>query len=262
MSDENCCCGGRCRPPLPPELTRREFIQSIAAGAAGLAVSAELLRAPSATAALTAPKIPDTWRYPLTPPRVYRGANLEAVGMPIGGIGTGTVWLDGQGRLGVWQIFNNFGESRIPDSFFAVRAKVGNQPAVLRVLQTTAEEPLQPVASLTYEGGYPIARLDYNDPALPVAVRLEGFNPFIPTDAANSSIPCAMFRFTARNPGAAPVEVALISTCQNAIGSRGEGGIQGVRFHGYGRNRNRTIRERDLVAIAMEKALDPVPSLQ
>ena len=59
--------------------------------------------------------------------------------MPIGGIGTGRIWLDGQGRLAVWQIFNNFSESRIPDSFFAVRARAGNGPAVTRVLQTVAE---------------------------------------------------------------------------------------------------------------------------
>jgi len=240
-------------------MTRREFIHSLTLGATGLVAGAELLRLPAA-AALTAPKLPDSWRYPLTPPRVYRGANLEAVAMPIGGIGTGTVWLDGQGRLGVWQIFNNSGETRVPDSFFAVRVKSDGQAPVTRVLQTVPEEALPGVASLAYEGGYPIARLDYSDPALPIALRLEAFNPLIPTDTANSSIPCALFRFTARNSGAAPVEVSLIGACQNAIGSRGDGRGNGVRHAGYGRNRNRVVRERGLVAVAMEKALDPVPS--
>src|SRR5512136_2334007 len=104
--------------------------------------------------------------------------------MPIGGIGTGTIWLDGQGRLAVWQIFNNFSESRIPDSFFAVRARASSSPAVTRVLQTVAEGPLEPMAALEYEGGYPIARLKFQDPALPVQVTLEGFNPLIPLDTA------------------------------------------------------------------------------
>ncbi|MCX6900669.1 MAG: GH116 family glycosyl-hydrolase [Verrucomicrobia bacterium] len=264
MPDENCCCGGRCRPPLPPELTRRKFLHTVAVGTAGIAAGNELLRAQAAAippaAALTTPKLPKSWRYPLTPPRVYRGANLEAVSMPIGGIGTGTVWLDGQGRLGVWQIFNNLSETRVPDSFFAVRVKSGDKPAMLRVLQTVPEEPLTPVASLTYEGGYPIARLDFSDPALPVALRLEAFNPLIPTDTANSSIPCAIFRFTARNTSSTPVELSLIGACQNAIGSNGSGTIKGVKFSGYGRNRNRAVREAGMTAIAMEKAAEPVPT--
>ncbi|MBI5685514.1 MAG: hypothetical protein HZC54_10560 [Verrucomicrobia bacterium] len=264
MSDENCCCGGRCRPPLPPELTRRKFIRTVAAGTAGVAAANKLLRAQAATiqpaAPLTAPKLPKSWRYPLTPPRVYRGAHLEAVAMPIGGIGTGTVWLDGQGRLGVWQIFNNLSETRVPDSFFAARIKIGDKPAVLRVLQTVPEEPLAPVASLTYEGGYPIARLDFSDPALPVALRLEAFNPFIPTDTANSSIPCAIFRFTARNAGSTPVEISLIAACQNAVSSGGSAAIKGVKFSGYGRNRNRAVREPGMVALAMEKAVEPLPT--
>ena len=260
MSNDCCCSGGRCRPPLPSELTRRKFIHTVAIGAAGMAAANELFRPSSAVAALTAPNLPESWRYPLTPPRVYRGANLEVVSMPIGGIGTGTVWLDGQGRLGVWQIFNNLSETRVPDSFFAVRVKSGDQPAVLRVLQTVPEEPLAPVAALTYEGGYPIARLDFSDPALPVALRLEAFNPLIPTDAANSSIPCAIFRFTARNTGPSPIELSLIGTCQNAVGGNGGAGTQGVKGPGYGRNRNRVVREPGMVAIAMERALEPVPT--
>jgi hypothetical protein len=264
MSTDCCCAGGRCRPELPAELTRREFIQNVAARTTALAAGAELLSKQIAGAnsapPLTAPKLPETWRYPLTPPRIYRGANLEAVAMPIGGIGTGTVWLDGQGRLGVWQIFNNFTEHRVPDSFFAVRARAGGHAPVLRVLQTVAEEPLQPVRSLTYEGGYPVARLNFDDPALPVRVTMEAFNPLIPTDTFNSSIPCAIFRLTARNTATEPAEVSLIATCQNAIGSRGAPGIEGVRFKGYGRNRNRAVRENNMAALAMEKTVEPVES--
>ena len=81
--------------------------------------------------------------------------------MPIGGIGTGSIWLDGQGRLSVWQIFNNLNETRIPDSFFAVSARTGNGPAVTRLLQTEGEGPLPPVQAIEYEGGYPIARLTF-----------------------------------------------------------------------------------------------------
>ena len=180
--------------------------------------------------------------------------------MPIGGIGTGSIWLDGQGRLGVWQIFNNLSETRIPDSYFAVSARTGNGPAVTRLLQTVAEGPLAPVQEIEYEGGYPIARLTFRDDALPVQVTLEGFNPLIPLDTANSSIPCAIFRLTARNTSQQPVDVTLLATLQNAVGSQGAAGIQGVRFAGYGGNRNRVVRQPGMVAVAMDKSPDPMQS--
>jgi uncharacterized protein (DUF608 family) len=242
------------------DLNRRDFLEKLAAGAAGVAMAGEMAWAKDGQEKrpLALPKQSAAGRYPLTPPRVYRQQHLEATSMPIGGIGTGSLWLDGQGRLAIWQIFNNLSEPRIPDSFFAVRARAGSSPAVTRVLQTVAEGPLAPMESLDYEGGYPIARLAFHDRALPVEVLLEAFNPMIPLDAANSSIPCAIFRFTARNPGSAPAEVSFFAALQNAVGSRGDKGIQSVRFSGYGGNRNRVVRDAGMLALAMDKAVDPV----
>ncbi len=201
--------------------------------------------------------------YPVAKPRTYRGRNLEHVLMPIGGIGTGTIWLDGQGRLAVWQIFNNHEENRIPDSFFAIRAQAEGKPAVVRLLQTVPEEGFQPMPALEYEGGYPIARLYFDDPTLPVKVRLEAFNPLIPTDTANSALPCAFFRITARNEGATPVRVHALGTLQNAVGSSGGPGIHGVRSARYGGNRNQFLRQRGRTALLMHQGLGHlVPGLQ
>jgi uncharacterized protein (DUF608 family) len=179
--------------------------------------------------------------------------------MPIGGIGTGTIWLDGQGRLGVWQIFNNHGEDRIPDSFFALRAQPDGGEAVTRVLQTESESGFDPVPSLEFEAGYPIARLQFEDQALPVDVRMEAFNPMIPTDAPNSSIPCAIFRITARNTQDKPVSVSLLGTLQNAVGSEGKPDIDGIRFGGYGGNQNAVVREGRMTAVHLIRPTDPRP---
>lgn len=260
----NCsCAGGKCESGEVAGLSRREFLGRLALGSAGLTLLGQLpWLQPGAGTSLAAEAARGVaWpEYPLTPPRVYRGQHLEAVGMPIGGIGTGSIWLDGRGRLGVWQIFNNLSETRIPDSYFAVSARTGSGAAVTRLLQTEAEGPLTPVQEIEYEGGYPIARLTFRDEALPVAVTLEGFNPLIPLDTASSSIPCAIFRLTARNTGQQPADVTLLATLQNAVGRQGAAGIQGVRFGGYGGNRNRVVREGGMVAVAMDKSPDPVKS--
>jgi uncharacterized protein (DUF608 family) len=262
MSNECRCCGGRCGDPLPLELNRRNFLGRLAGGTAALGVAGHVAWADDEdeTSQPQPVKAGDLGAYPKTPPRVYRGKNLEAVGMPIGGIGTGSLWLDGQGRWGIWQIFNNLSEPRIPDSFFAVSARTESGPTVTRVLQTVAERSLAAVESLDYEGGYPIARLAMHDAGLPVEVRLEAMNPMIPLDTANSSIPCALVRLTAKNSGKAAVEVALAATLQNAVGSNGANGIHGVKFPGYGGNRNRTFRDKMMVGVALDKSPDPVGS--
>ena len=124
MSRDCGCCGGRCGDPVPLELSRRDFLGKLAVGTATLALADTLARAGDTVEppALTPPKA-GRGAYPLAPSHVYRGKNLEAVGMPLGGIGTGSIWLDGHGRLAVWQIFNNLNERRVHDSFFAVSAR-------------------------------------------------------------------------------------------------------------------------------------------
>src|SRR5437660_8740974 len=121
MVDEGRCCGGRCCDSTPVDLNRRDFIEKIAVGTAALAVLGDVGTAAGAAgpehSVLVSPKAAAE-AYPRTAARVYKGANLEAVAMPIGGIGTGSIWLDGRGALGVWQIFNNLSEPRVPDSFF------------------------------------------------------------------------------------------------------------------------------------------------
>lgn len=252
-----CSCSGSGRG-WAADLDRREFLQAIA----GLAL-AGLGRGSTAAAATvppTSPPVPGGEAYPLTPPRTYQGDFLEYVLMLIGGIGTGTIWVDGQGRLAVWQIFNNDTEVRIPDSFFAVRVQSPGREPRVRVLQTTPEPWFQPLEALTFEGGYPIARLRFADPDLPVALQVEAFNPLIPLDTANSSLPCAIFRITARNEAPQPVQVSVLASLQNAVGSRGEPGIEGVRCSRYGRNRNRLVREEGWTALFMEGPSEPPPA--
>ena len=52
----------------------------------------------------------------------YTGDNLRHFALPLGGLGTGTFVLAGNGALRQWQL-HNIGnhEGHVPDSFFALR---------------------------------------------------------------------------------------------------------------------------------------------
>ncbi len=179
--------------------------------------------------------------YPVGQPRTYIGDHLQYVAMPIGGIGTGTIWLDGQGRLSIWQINNTYSEARVPNSLLAVRAQSGEGKPATRILQTVEENGLPPFTALQYEGGYPLARLQFTDAAFPVSVRLEGFNPMIPTDAADSAIPCAIYRVTARNTGAQPARVQVLGSLANIAYSQFPKAL-GTQSGG---NRNDLLRDKE-----------------
>ena len=57
-------------------------------------------------------------------PREYTGERLGYVALPLGGIGTGSVAIDGRGRLIQWQIFNNFNKAaQVNDTFFGIWAR-------------------------------------------------------------------------------------------------------------------------------------------
>ncbi|WP_165229202.1 GH116 family glycosyl hydrolase [Aquisphaera insulae] len=175
-------------------------------------------------------------------PEVYRGAELAFVGMPVGGIGCGQLYLGGDGRLWYWDIFTSLTPIRregviyegpnykkplepksVVEQGFAIRVKKGDE-TVIRPLDTRG------FRDVSFRGEYPIGRVTYRDEAVPAEVSLEAFSPFIPLDLASSSLPATIMAFTVRNPGDAPVEVSLAGWLENAACRDGFGG-RGLRRH-------------------------------
>ncbi len=150
--------------------------------------------------------------------RVYRGKHLDAIEFPVGGIGSGCLLMDGTARRRAWQIFHNFTYNVIPDSFFAIRMKQADGKPQVRTLQTVSEGPFEKMTALSMRGEYPFAWYDFEDAKLPAEVSLETYNPFIPLDAKNSAIPCAVYNITVKNVSGKPLGVILLGTQQNAVG--------------------------------------------
>ena len=111
----------------PSEIDRRQFIRATTAAAGAAAVAPHLLSAADRRIAEPELEAPGATK-------VYRGEFLEAVRLPLGGIGAGTIQINGRAERHVWQIFNNLTQGRVRDSFFGVRARrAGGEPVVAEV---------------------------------------------------------------------------------------------------------------------------------
>ncbi|MBI5879321.1 MAG: hypothetical protein HZB53_16865 [Chloroflexi bacterium] len=213
------------------------------------------------------------------PRTTYHGESLRAVAMPLGGIGTGTIALCGDGSLRQWQIHNQVNHvACVPHSFFALWARRARPPEepVARVLQSaalydtagaspppTANDHLVPqahrsllkklpgVAETEFAGEYPIAELTYRDPALPLDVRLEAFSPFVPLDADDSGLPAILFRFSVSNPTDHAMLASLAACLQNSAGWDNVTPIFGAKCSLYGGNANTLARLGGATAIHM-----------
>ena len=76
---------------------------------------------------------------------------------------------------------------------------------------------VEAIRGLTYTGRFPMAHVAYHDPDLPCQVTLEAFSPFVPGDAAASSLPLVFFTFKLRNPGSSPVTTSVAMSWVNDI---------------------------------------------
>ncbi|WP_083958062.1 GH116 family glycosyl hydrolase [Herbidospora mongoliensis] len=205
----------------------------------------------------------------------YSGEARRAVAFPLGGFGTGHVALAGDGALRQWQLGgvpNHRGF--LPDSFFALRVSSTEPPDdVVRLLRSDPVPPSSDpapnvsdaevpdlgrlpswptVEATEFQAAYPFAEVTYLDSALPVAVSLSGFTPFVPLDADASSLPLVRYRFTLTNTSAEFRHGFLLGTLQNGVGWDGVTPIDGTRGAGYGGNVNRLLRRPGQTGVLMD----------
>ncbi len=87
-----------------------------------------------------------------------------------------------------------------------------------RLLQTSGGPDRPRISRIEATGEYPLIRLRFHDPALPVNVELLAFSPFEPMNTRLSSMPLAAFVFKLTDPGQRPQTVSLAAFLQNPVG--------------------------------------------
>ena len=153
---------------------------------------------------------------------VYRGMELRKIGMPVGGITCGQLYLGGDGKLWHWDIFNQ--PIGTGDQHYAQPLSPSSpveQGFALRLTQhgKTQMRPLDQTGwnDISFIGEYPIGYVVYADAGSPVSVSLEAFSPFIPLNVDDSSLPATVMEFTVKNTSAVEVEGEVAGWLENAI---------------------------------------------
>ena len=218
--------------------TRREFL--VAGSTAALAAATAAAGAPAKSSGSEAPVVPAIEAARFTsesllenaPQRTFSGDRATQVSMPLGGIGAGSICLNGYGGLQDFSIharpetsaLPSVWTSNSPEAAFAVLHIKADPPVTKLVegpfpafkifdqglqgqgLRRGGFEGFPRFGKCVFKGEYPFGEVQLSDSNVPLEVKLTGWNPFIPLDDKNSGIPCVILEYTLRNSSQRPVE--------------------------------------------------------
>ncbi len=161
------------------------------------------------------------------------------ISFPLGGIGTGSIGLGGNGMLVDWEIFNRPNKGSYNGfTHFAIKTEKDEKIIDSRVIAGDYMPPyageltallqgyghgvkrermtgLPNFPDWSFKGEFPIATINYKAKGFPGRLSLKAFNPFIPHDDLNSSIPAAMFEFKVKNDTDVPLKYTIAFSCKN-----------------------------------------------
>jgi len=172
-------------------------------------------------------KLSKAWIRSLTErgaPEWLSGEDLNYIGMPVGGICCGQVYLSGDGRLWHWDIFNaglftrpsgpHYARPMTPDEGIGLEFKLRARSGGKETIRSLDREGFPDVR---FRGAYPMGFVEYADDACPVSVSLEAFSPFCPLEVDDSSLPLTVMRYTVRNTSSEDAEVSLAGQLPNPV---------------------------------------------
>ena len=169
---------------------------------------------------------------------------LQYIGMPVGGINCGTMYLRGDGRLWLWDIFNKNQEGIEPkqvpwgseaesgkkissrdgsayvapakdiyplEQGFAVKIDYNGKSIIKKLEADDWDE-------IAFEATYPMATIRYIDKEVPVEILLQAYSPFIALDEENSGLPATIFSFQINNKSTDTVKISLMGWLENKAG--------------------------------------------
>ena len=207
--------------------------------------------------------------------RWSRPEQQRFIGMPIGGIATGTVYLGGDGTLWCWDIFNEHHEGVVPARaadpvMLGARGRrlrerdganylhppvAGSGPwqllqgSSLRIhgARGTRWVPFSRAGfdSIEFAGQPPAADVAYADASIPLTATLHAWTPYIPLDIERSSYPAVVLDYRWTNRSRRRLRVSFDSWIENAV-------LRGAAERNDAPLVNRVFRGEGLAGVALE----------
>ena len=204
--------------------------------------------------------------------RIYKGEQLKTIGMPVGGIAAGQLYIRGDGTFARWWIANNayntgfgapqtntlttpFGKTKdcyetyTPESYADQGFRVSIKTASGKTI--TKELNKKDFDNISFIGEYPIATVNYADKKspLPVSVAMKVFTPFIPLDARESATPGTYIVFKLKNTSKEKLNINLAGWLQNMVCMDLKGQAKGIL-------RNKAIGDGQSASLFMDMTED------
>lgn len=203
----------------------------------------------------------------------YKGDELYTIGMPVGGICAGQLYVRGDGTLANWWIANNayntgYGIDHLlnfdtplgpwqvcyqtfePKSYFDQGFSIKVASESDRWSKDLSKKDFD---DISFIGEYPVAEVRYGEKngTMPVSVSAEFYSPFVPLDARRSATPATIMKYTVRNNSASAVTVGLTGRQQNIV-------CADLKESGEGLLRNRSVAYDGFRSLVMDLTTEGV----
>jgi uncharacterized protein (DUF608 family) len=177
----------------------------------------------------------------------YKADNINRIAFPLGGLGAGMICLEGTGRLSQISVRHKAEVFNEPFTMAAIAVKgVKNGAKILEgpvqaykiygnpgTGNGAAGQPygFPHFSESVFQARFPFATVKLKDTDIPMDVEINGWSPFTPGDADNSSLPVAGLEYTFRNTSGSPIEAVFSFHSENfmRINSPDNGNAQSVR---------------------------------
>ncbi len=194
---------------------------------------------------------------------VASAQTVRAHGVPLGGIGCGSIELLPDGSFGNLTLNGNevAPVARLDGCFAAIWTRAAGKTQAC-VLQSRSAFGLPCAPAPAYRSVAPGAALDFSNAGLPIAATMTASSPIVPQDVRASSLPAAFVEVDLRNPGKAPAEVAVAFSWAHLAGAAGRAPEGTPSMHGLALKGNTVARyssQDGLIGLRMDPG--PIPEL-